>query len=145
MAATLSRKAGPGRPKGCLNKRTLEIGGPLDQVKKKVTRTLLDKVAPDQDLVKLFWLCALKAKNDPRYLPAMLAIVERKWGRVKYELEHEVDMRPRVLVIVGGDGRPLDPGYTNARRIGEPNRHLITASAVTLEPELDPKKKPTEE
>ena len=106
MAATHSRKPGPGRPKGALNKRTLELGGPLTKQKQKVTRALLDKVAPDRDLAMLMWLCALKAKNDPRYIPAMLAVAERKWGRVKFEMEHE---GTQVIVTMGSFDIPYMP------------------------------------
>ncbi len=97
MAATYSRKPGPGRPKGCPNKKTLEIGGQLTKQKQKVTRALMNEVAPDRELAILMWLCALKAKNDPRYIPAMLAVAERKWGRVKFELEHESEVNIQLV------------------------------------------------
>ena len=128
MAATHSRKPGPGRPKGALNKRTLELGGPLTQQKQKVTRALLDKVAPDRDLAMLMWLCALKAKNDPRYIPAMVAVAERKWGRVKFELDHE-EPTPLKLII---DARIP---YL-ARAMGVPVREdrLLPASTARDEP-----------
>lgn len=105
MAATRSRKAGPGRPPGRLNRRTLEIGGPLTEQKRRVTRALLDEVVPDRDLATLLWLCALKAKTDPRYLPALQAVVERKWGRVKVELEPAGPSGIGIAVLV--DGEPL--------------------------------------
>ena len=128
MAATHSRKPGPGRPKGALNKRTLELGGPLTKQKQKVTRALLDKVAPDRDLAMLMWLCALKAKNDPRYIPAMLAVAERKWGRVKFEGEHE-NPTPIELVV------DLSIPYV-ARAMGMPVRvnRLLPASTARDEP-----------
>ena len=109
MAATYSRKPGPGRPKGSINKRTLEIGGPLTEQKKKVTRALLDKVVPDRELAVLLWRCALKAKNDPRYIPAMLAVADRKWGRVKFEMEHSGSERTFILLLGSpGAGMTID-------------------------------------
>ena len=122
MAATHSRKPGPGRPKGALNKRTLELGGPLTQQKRKVTRALLDEVAPDRDLAMLMWLCALKAKNDPRYIPAMLAVAERKWGRVKFEMEHE---GTQVIVTVGS----LDIPYLPKPRMMEVEGRMLPVIA----------------
>ena len=129
MAATHSRKPGPGRPKGALNKRTLELGGPLTQQKRKVTRALLDEVAPDRDLAMLMWLCALKAKNDPRYIPAMLAVAERKWGRVKFEMEHEGTTQ--VIVTVGS----LDIPYLPKPRMMEVEGRMLPVIASV--PALD--------
>jgi hypothetical protein len=60
MAATYSRKPGPGRPKGLPNGRTTALGATLDAAHAKVTRALLDEVIPDRQLAQLLWKQALQ-------------------------------------------------------------------------------------
>jgi len=139
VAATHSRKPGPGRPKGALNKRTLELGGPLTQQKQKVTRALLDRIASDRDLATLMWLCALKAKNDPRYIPAMLAVADRKWGRVKFELDHE---GPEQIIVHLGSLPMKEMGYKPLGYIPTSASHLLPPVKVTYVEPPDEAKAP---
>jgi len=83
MAATKSRKPGPGRPKGALNRRTGEISATLDAAHSEVTRALLDEVVPDRQLAQLLWKLALE--GDGR---VATYLADKKWGRTKFELEH---------------------------------------------------------
>ena len=82
MAATKSRKPGPGRPKGQRNRRTDEIDGTLDAAHVQVTRALLNEVVPDRQLAQLLWKLALE--GDGR---VATYLADRKWGRTKLELE----------------------------------------------------------
>jgi hypothetical protein len=82
MAATKSRKPGPGRPKGLRNRRTSEIDGTLDAAHVQVTRALLNEVVPDRQLAQLLWKLALE--GDGR---VAVYLADRKWGRTKLELE----------------------------------------------------------
>jgi len=82
MAATKSRKPGPGRPKGLRNSRTTEIDGTLDAAHVQVTRALLNEVVPDRQLAQLLWKLALE--GDGR---VAVYLADRKWGRTKLELE----------------------------------------------------------
>jgi len=83
MAATKSRKPGPGRPKGVLNRRTGEISATLDSAHAQVTRALLDEVVPDRQLAQLLWKLALE--GDGR---VATYLADKKWGRTKFEMEH---------------------------------------------------------
>ena len=82
MAATKSRKPGPGRPKGQRNRRTDEIDGTLDAAHAQVTRALLNEVVPDRQLAQLLWKLALE--GDGR---VATYLADRKWGRTKLELD----------------------------------------------------------
>lgn len=83
-----------GRPPGRANKRTTAIGHTLDAAYSKVTRTLLDDVIPDRQLAQLLWKLALE--GDGR---VATYLADRKWGKVKLELEHQV---PTPLVLMMG-------------------------------------------
>ena len=83
MAATKSRKPGPGRPKGLRNKRTMEIDGTLDAVTAQLSRAVLKEVVPDRQLAQLLWKLALQ--GDGR---VATYLADRIWGRSKYEVEH---------------------------------------------------------
>ncbi len=83
MAATKSRKPGPGRPKGHRNKRTVEIDGTLDAATAQVSRAVLNGVVPDHQLAQLLWKLALE--GDGR---VATYLADRKWGRTKFELDH---------------------------------------------------------
>ncbi len=102
MAATKSRKPGPGRPKGSANRRTAEIGGTLDAAHEKVTRALLDEVVPDRQLAQLLWKLALE--GDGR---VATYLADRKWGRAPFPLEHSGPDHPFILLL----GTP-DSGMT---------------------------------
>jgi len=82
MAATKSRKPGPGRPKGLRNRRTRQIDSTLDEATARVTRSLLNEVVPDRQLAQLLWKLALE--GDGR---VATYLADRKWGRTKLELE----------------------------------------------------------
>lgn len=94
MAATKSRKPGPGRPKGHPNQRTIALGATLDAAHAQVTRALLDEVIPDRQLAQLLWKLALE--GDGR---VATYLADRKWGRVKFEMEHTGNDRPFILLL----------------------------------------------
>jgi len=83
MAATKSRKPGPGRPKGVRNRRTVEIDGTLDAATAQVSRAVLKEVVPDRQLAQLLWKLALQ--GDGR---VATYLADRIWGRSKFEVEH---------------------------------------------------------
>ena len=93
---TPQRRPGPGRPPGMPNKRTMAIGATLDAAHAKVTRALLDEVIPDRQLAQLLWKLALE--GDGR---VATYLADRKWGRVKFELEHQ---GPEELLVTLGVG-----------------------------------------
>ena len=94
MAATKSRRPGPGRPQGLPNRRTQAIGGTLDAAHAKVTRAILDEVVDDRLLAKLLWKLALD--GDGR---VATYLADRKWGRVKFEMEHSGPDQPFILLL----------------------------------------------
>ncbi len=98
MAATKSRKAGPGRPRGMPNRRTAAICGTLDAAHAKVTRAILDEVVDDRLLAQLLWKLALQ--GDGR---VATYLADRKWGRVKFEMEHSGSDRPFILLLGAPD------------------------------------------
>ena len=83
MAATRSRKPGPGRPRGSRNQTTRQIDGTLDAASAQVTRALLRQVVPERQLAQLLWKQALE--GDSR---VTTYLADRIWGRSKYEVEH---------------------------------------------------------
>lgn len=103
MAATKSRKPGPGRPGGMPNRRTVAIGGTLDVAHAKVTRALLDEVVPDRQLAQLLWKLALE--GDGR---VATYLADRKWGRVKFEMEHTGPDGPFILLLGIESGTTID-------------------------------------
>lgn len=104
MAATKSRKPGPGRPKGVPNRRTVAIGATLDAAHAKVTRAILDEIIPDRQLAQLLWKLALE--GDGR---VATYLADRKWGRVKFEMEHSGPDRPFILLLgAPGAGMTID-------------------------------------
>ena len=72
----------PGRPRGALSKRTLTIG------------RILDHIVPDRELAKLLWKMA--KGGDSR---VATYIADRKWGRVKQELEHAPSLEGGPLLV----------------------------------------------
>jgi hypothetical protein len=130
MAATKSRKPGPGRPKGLRNRRTDEIDGTLDAAHVQVTRALLNEVVPDRQLVQLLWKLALE--GDGR---VATYLADRKWGRTKLELETGGGT---FILLLGPPGAGLsmqDFEYRpDARIAGTETRALPPAS----HPEPDP-------
>lgn len=94
MAATKSRRPGPGRPKGRPNRRTVAISGTLDATHAKVTRAILDEVVDDRNLAKLLW--KLAQEGDGR---VATYLADRKWGRVKFEMEHTGPDLPFILLL----------------------------------------------
>jgi hypothetical protein len=104
VAATRSRKPGPGRPKGSRNQRTLAISATLDAAYAKVTRGILDEVVDDRLLAQLLWKLALE--GDGR---VATYLADRKWGRVKFEMEHSGPDRPFILLLgAPGAGMTID-------------------------------------
>ena len=101
MAANKSRKPGPGRPRGMANRRTVAIGGTLDAAHAKVTRAILDEVVDDRLLAQLLWKLALQ--GDGR---VATYLADRKWGRVKFEMEHSGSDGPFILLL-GAPARAL--------------------------------------
>src|SRR2546425_5816979 len=94
MAAPITPRRGAGRPAGMPNRRTMAIGATLDTAHAKVTRALLDEVIPDRQLAQLLWKLALE--GDGR---VATYLADRKWGRVKFELEHSGQDRPFILLL----------------------------------------------
>ena len=98
------RNAGPGRPKGSQNKRTLFLSARID------------KLVPDEKLIRLLWTLAkgerrqvlLAGHGKPRlawvkdrgdsHAAALLA--ERKWGKVPQPVQGGDDGAPPVRVVL---------------------------------------------
>ncbi len=129
-----------GRQKGTPNKRTASIGHTLDANYAKVTRTLLDDVIPDRQLAQLLWKLALE--GDGR---VATYLADRKWGRVKFEVEGEGPVT--IVVAVGGNpngGPPLvNPEYKPMAELPRPGPLLLPEKAIPVPP--DPEKTPTED
>ena len=85
-----------GRPAGQPNRRTEAIGATLDASHSRVTRALLDEVIPDRQLAQLLWKLALEGDGK---VASYLA--DRKWGRVKYELEHQAPEQKTLVLMMG--------------------------------------------
>ena len=98
MAAAKLRKPGPGRPPGLPNRRTQAIGGTLDAAHAKLTRAVLDEVVDDRLLAQLLWKLALQ--GDGR---VATYLADRKWGRVKFEMEHSGPDGPFILLLGAAD------------------------------------------
>ncbi len=130
MAATKSRKAGPGRPKGSRNHRTNEIEGTLDAAHAQVTRALLNEVVPDRQLAQLLWKLALE--GDGR---VATYLADRKWGRTKLELETGGGT---FILLLGPPGAGLsleDFEYRPQGHVaGREARALPPASEAPMEP-----------
>jgi len=69
-----------------------------------VTRALLDEVVPDHELAQLLWKLALE--GDGR---VATYLADRKWGRVKFEMEHTGPDHPFILLLgAPGAGMTID-------------------------------------
>ena len=80
------------------NRRTQAIGGTLDAAHAKLTRAVLDEVVDDRLLAQLLWKLALE--GDGR---VATYLADRKWGRVKFEMEHSGPDRPFILLLGAPD------------------------------------------
>jgi hypothetical protein len=132
--ATYRKKSrrGPGRPPGSPNKITAALHGRLDDTTALVSRDLLREVIAganensevarkhpaDYRVAALLWMCALRARNDPRYLNAALRVEERLWGRVKQELEHSVPGGDGVRLIIEHIERANNPDQGAGAALG---------------------------
>ena len=125
MAATKSRKPGPGRPKGSRNERTSEIDGTLDETKANVTRELLNEVVPDKQLAQLLWKQALE--GDGR---VATYLADRKWGRPKLDLEMGGG---RFILLLGPPGAGLSLEDFEYR----PQGHIAGMESRALPPAPD--------
>ena len=79
---------GRGRAKGTPNLRTQRLG------------KILDRLVPDEELIRLLW--RLARQGDGR---CATYLADRKWGRVKFELEHQ---GPQAIFITMGNGSDLE-------------------------------------
>ncbi len=122
MAATKSRKPGPGRPRGMRNRRTNEIEGTLDEATARVSRSLLNEVVPDRQLAQLLWKLALE--GDGR---VATYLADRKWGRTKLELETGGGT---FMLLLGPPGAGLSIGDFEYR----PEGHVGGMEARALPP-----------
>src|SRR5205809_4540258 len=111
-------RRGAGRPRGMPNRRTLAIGGTLDAAHAKVSRALLDEVVPDRHLAQLLWKQALEGDSK-----VAMYLADRKWGRVKFEMEHEGTTQ--VIVTVGS----LDIPYLPKPRMMEVEGRMLPVIA----------------
>jgi hypothetical protein len=59
-----------------------------------VTRAILDEVVDDRVLAELLW--KLAREGDGR---VATYLADRKWGRVKFEMEHTGPDRPFILLL----------------------------------------------
>ncbi len=125
MAATKSRKPGPGRPKGVRNRRTNEIEGTLDAAHAQVNRALLNEVVPDRQLAQLLWKLALE--GDGR---VATYLADRKWGRTKLELETGGGT---FMLLLGPPGAGLSIGDFEYR----PEGHVAGMRSRALLPATD--------
>ena len=135
MAKTPKSQRGAGRPLGMPNRRTAAIGATLDAAHAKVTRALLDEVIPDRQLAQLLWKLALE--GDGR---VATYLADRKWGRVKFELEHQ---GPQEFVLTLGNGMPgLE--YKPMGAVPGMEKFMPPGCRVKLLPPGDPNKTPSE-
>ena len=125
MAATKSRKPGPGRPKGMPNRRTSEIDGTLDAASAQVTRALLREIVPERQLAQLLWKQALE--GDSR---VTTYLADRIWGRSKYEVEHTGGT---FILLLGPPGAGLSMDDFEYR----PQGHVAGMETRALPPARD--------
>ena len=138
MAAPITPRRGAGRPAGMPNRRTAAIGATLDAAHARVTRALLDEVIPDRQLAQLLWKLALE--GDGR---VATYLADRKWGRVKFELEHEGS--GEIVLTLGGGPSHLEyeplgvvPGMEQLMPRGCRVK-LLPAKATHVEPQDEAK------
>ena len=127
----MTPRRGPGRPPGMPNQRTTAIGATLDAAHAKVSRALLDEVIPDRQLAQLLWKLALE--GDGR---VATYLADRKWGRVKFELDHEEPTLLKLLIDC-----PI-PYVARAMSVQAREDRLLPASTARDEP-LDPDQEPS--